>query len=261
MPAPAQRIVAASPALAALCFDLGLGGRVVGISAWTRLPAGESRPVVADALSVDAERLLSVRPDAILTQTDDLSAYDAVRRLAPHVRVEGFRLETLEDIRSAARRIGALAGSPSAAAAALARFDAALTRAQRAAEGRAAPRTLFLVGTDPPLAAGPGTFADELLRLCGGIPLGDEIPGRGRWRATDLETVLQIAPDVLICHCEPGREAATREYWMRWPALPAVRANRVRVVSDPAWLQPSLGLAAVTEELFHGLHGLTMPAP
>ncbi len=256
-----MRLVAASPALAALCFELGLGDRVVGISAWARLPAGESRPVVADALSVDAERLLSVRPDAILAQTDDLSAYDAVRRLAPHVRVEGFRLETLDDIRAAARRIGALAGRPDAADTALARFDAALARAHQAAQGRAAPRALFVVGANPLLAAGPGTFADELLRLCGGIPLGDEIPGRGRWRATDLETVLHIAPDVLICHCEPGREAEIHGYWMRWTDLPAVRHNRVLIVTDPAWLQPSLALAAVAEELFRALHDGTIPSP
>ena len=254
-------MVAASPALAALCFELGLGDRVVGVSAWTRLPAGESRPVVADALSVDTERLLSVRPDAVLTQTDDLSAYDAVRRLSPRTRVEGFRLETLEDIRSAARRIGALAGCQDTAAAALARFDASLDSVRRAARGRPAPRTLFAVGANPPLVAGPDTFMDELLRLCGSIPLGNEIPGRGRWRATDLETVLRCAPDVLICHCEPGREAATREYWMRWKDLPAVRNNRIRVISDPAWLQPSLALAAVAEELFRVLHDGTIPAP
>lgn len=257
---PHPRIVAYSPALAALAFEVGAGDHVVGISRWSRLPAGIRRPVIGDAATADTERLLSVRPDLVLVQHADPALFEALRKIAPQVRVESFEIEALDDIPRAARRIAALTGAPDRGEAPAAAFETHLARIRAAAGGRPAPRVLFVMGAERPAAAGPGTFLAGLIEVCGGTSVGGQLPGQGRWRETDLESILRAAPEVLICQANPGGEAAARAHWMRWPDLPAARAGRVFIVSDPDWTIPTLALAGKLDRMFEWIHGAPPPS-
>lgn len=244
------RIVPFSPTLAAMAFETGLGDRVVGVSRWTRLPRGESRPVVGDAVSVDVEALLAVRPDVVLVQGERIAGLDAARRLAPALHVEPMRIERLGDIAPAARRLAELAGATAASRAAIREFERTLEALRAAPAPAVRPRVLFVLGTTRPTVAGPETFMADLIGLCGGRNAGDDIPGRARWRPTDLESIAQAAPEVLICQAGDGESAAAaRAWWLARSVIPASRAGRVFVVEEPEWTIPSLAIARFAPRL------------
>ncbi|OQW97782.1 MAG: hypothetical protein BWK77_00885 [Verrucomicrobia bacterium A1] len=252
-PAPVAapvRIVPYSPALSAMAFEMGLGDRVVGVTRWARLPAGERRPVIGDAASVDVEGLLSVRPDVILVQGERIAGLDTLARLAPSVRVESVRIERLDEIAPAARRLAVLAGGGEAAEAAVLRFERTLADLRAAPTPAARPRVLFVLGTTRPTVAGPGTFIADLIGLCGGTNAGDDVPGRVLWRAADLETIARAAPDVIVCQAGEGISAeAARAWWMARELIPAARNGRVFAVAEPEWTIPSLHLATLAPRL------------
>lgn len=248
--APSVRIVPYSPSLSAMAFEMGLGDRVVGVSRWSRLPAGEKRPIVGDAAAVDVEGLLSVRPDVILVQGERIAGLDALARLAPSVRVESVRIERLDEIAPAARRLAALAGGGDAAEAAVVRFERTLAALRAAPAPAVRPRVLFVLGTTRPTVAGPGTFIADLIGLCGGTNAGDDIPGRGLWRSADLETISLAAPDIVVCQAGEGASAgAARAWWLARELLPAARSGRVVAVAEPEWTIPSLHIAALAPRL------------
>lgn len=253
------RIVTFSPALTRLAFEIGMGDRVVGVTNHCRLPDGKERPRLGDAFTINAERILSVRPDLIVAQTHPRK-FDGVRALAPNIRIETFEIETLEDVADAAERLGRLAGTPEKGRAAAARFRARLAALRALTTGRDRPRVLYVMGTDRPAVAGADTFIGDLIAAAGGVNAARDIPGETRWRQTQIDHVVAARPEVILCQYTGagGADAAT-EYWLQWEDLPAARDGRVYVVDDE-WTVPSLALADRAERLAVTLHPDLPPA-
>ncbi|MFW6132918.1 MAG: iron chelate uptake ABC transporter family permease subunit [Planctomycetota bacterium] len=250
--APRPRLVTFSPALTRIAFEAGLGEHVVGVTNHCMLPGGERRPRLGDAFTVNAERILSVRPDAVLIQFGR-GKFDGVTALAPDVSVEHFEIERVDDVAAAVERIGRLAGEPEAGLRAAGRFRRRLDRVDDRTTGLENPRVLFVIGTDRPVAAGPETFIGDMIRIAGGVNAGADIPGSTRWRRTQIDHVAAARPDVLICQ-HAGDPAGEGEYWLQWREdLPAAREGRVFAV-DAAWTVPSLALAERTARLALTLH-------
>ena len=258
-PKPAgPRIVSFSPGITQMLWDMGLGEHVVGVTRFCRLPAGVERRTVGDAMTINAEAILAVRPTVILAQTS-ASKFQGVRDIDPTVQVVELKIETMGDVLLAVDRIGRITCREGLARKAREAFEGKVVAVRKAVAGRPAPRVLFVMGTDRPVAAGPGTFLGEMIEAAGGANAGADLSGSGRWRATHIEAILSAAPDVLICQAS-SREAApsAREYWLRWRDLPAAKAGRVHVVTDPAWTIPSTRLAdrlAALAEMIHGARG------
>jgi iron complex transport system substrate-binding protein len=113
---------------------------------------------------------------------------------------------------------------------------------------------LFLIGLDPLMAAGPGTFVDQLLDRAGGRNVLEGL--NVLWPQLSLEEVVRRAPDIVIVGStgEPDPLAALRGR-PGWREVPAVRDGRVYLV-DPNLVNrpgPRMDEAAATlARLIHG---------
>ena len=257
-PAPAKgrtvRIVSFSPAITRILFDMGLGEQVVGVTRFCRLPAGVDRPRVGDAMTINAETILAVKPDVIFAQSRP-SKFQGVRDVRPDVQIVELTLEELPDVVAAIERIGRVVGRGDLAAQRAAAFAAAIQAVRQQVADRKRPRVLFVMGTDRPTAAGPGTFLADLIVVAGGVNAGQDIPGQARWRPTQIEAIIKAAPDVLICQAsDPERGEKVRQYWLKWQDIPAAKARRVHVVTDPGWTIPSTQLAELAGRLARRVH-------
>ncbi|MCX7819475.1 MAG: ABC transporter substrate-binding protein [Kiritimatiellae bacterium] len=259
--AAGPRIVPGSPALAAIAFEIGLTAQVVGVTQWTRLPPGESRPVVGDAHSLHVEALLAVRPELMVLQGEPPAGLAQVRRLRPGLRVERVELERLADIPRAARRLHELAGGdPARPPAAVEQFEQTLERCRRRPPRAHRPRVIFVVGTERPLVAGAGTFVGELIELAGAVNAGAELPGRERWRPAEMEQLWTARPDLVLVHAAASERTAAGAWWRRrWPGAER-GAPRIETVTDPGWVQPSLRTLALLDGLEALLDAQSFPS-
>ena len=255
------RIASFSPAITRILFDMGLGGQVVGVTQFCRLPAGVVRPRIGNALNISSDAILAARPDVILSQTDP-EKFRGVLAEKPDVQVVTLELERLSDIPAAIERIGDIAGRPDLAAACRAAFDAKILLVRKRVAGLARPRVLFVMGTDRPTAAGSDNFVHDLIELAGGVNVGAEIPGATRWRRTHIDAIAKAAPDVLICQSlAQGAAAGARAYWLQWRDLPASAGGRIHVVTDPEWSIPSTHLADLAMDLAEMIHSPARAGP
>jgi iron complex transport system permease protein len=263
-PAPRNvpRVISFSPAITTIIHELGLDDRLVGVTTHCPPVPGRDLPRVGDQFNFSLQQILQLRPDLLLTQSSQ-EHFRSLEKIAPHIRVVNLQIETLEDIPETAAEIAKLLADSTKLPAAVTEFKTVLrtsrARARQAAPdvrtGRA-PRVLFLMGTDRPTAAASGTFLHDMIRLTGAVNAGDELPGRPVWRETTLQAIHDVRPDVLLCQeYNPARQDATREYWMQWNDLPAVRQDRVHILTDPSWTIPSLQLAEKLPRLFEMIHG------
>ena len=107
----------------------------------------------------------------------------------------------------------------------------------------------MLVGTQPPVAAGPGTYSDELLQLLGATNAFAGV--ESQWPQTSAEAIAALDPD-LVLFAVAGLSNTELHAMMGsspWRAIPAARRGRARVVDPGPLTIPSLAAPTVLENL------------
>jgi iron complex transport system substrate-binding protein len=249
---PYPRIISYSPAITDMLFEMGLGDHIVGVTSQCNLPAGQLRTVVGDALSArsSSEAMAAVEPDIILIQQSPEN-FAALKQIRPGVRIEHFDIETVADIAAALERLGTLAGNEAIGRAAKEKFLRQLDSVRARTAGLPKPATLFVLGWDRPSTGGARSFLHEMIQIAGGQDVAEKYP---RWSELNAESVLAMAPEVLICWSDAGTEDRARQYWAGLSTLPAVRSGRIFVVSDRGWTIPSARIAGLADELAGMIH-------
>ena len=233
--APRPRTVSFSPAITAMLFDMGLDDHIVGVTTYCTVPEGLGIPVVGSQLNIRAEPILAVQPDVLLTQTAK-ERFETVRKLNPDIKIKYFRTETLADIADMMVEIAALLDRPEKGIEARKRFLAKLAEVRRRVARRARPRVIFVMGHHNPAVAGRATFMNELIEVAGGVNAAAE--KYERWKSIGVESILNLAPDVIVCQSEVAAADEARRYWEAL-AGSAGRKVRVHVVTDKRWTIPT----------------------
>jgi iron complex transport system substrate-binding protein len=248
-PAPAvpRRVVTLAPSLTDVVVALGLADRVVGVTRYDDAPEVAERPRVGGFLDPSAEAVVALRPDLVLWMTDG-GALPAVERIASlGVPVLAFPIVSVADLLAAARLVGRALGDAPAGERLAAKIDGDVARVRAKAAGVRPVRVLFVVGREPLVVAGPGSYPDEVLRLAGAVNVAT---GARPWPVYPLEKAVADDPEVVV----DGAVLEPPEGLKRLAAIPAVRHGRIVRLKDDAALRPGPRLPAALAELFAALH-------
>lgn len=287
-----MRIVSLVPAATEICYALGLGADLVGVSPECDYPpAAREHPAMIRALleyagktsaetsrmvgtflakgdplyAIDEAALREARPDVILTQglcevcapaVGDVRSVAA--RLAKKARIISLDPHTLLDVLGDIRRVGEAC---EAAAAARSVGDDLRERIERVAfltsRVHARPRTACLEWFDPLFSA--GHWVPEMVELAGGV---DSLGRRGeKSRRLEPKELMVAAPEAAVLmpcgyHLDRARKEApalTGQPW--WRDLPAARTGRVWVADGSSYFnRPGPRLVDGLEILAHVLH-------
>jgi len=245
------RVVSLAPSTTETLFAIGAGAGVVGVSRFCDFPAEVAqRPRVGGFNDPSLEAVLALRP-TLVTGARGPANRGIVERLAAQGIDAYFPPDgSLADVRASIRGLGARVARSAEAEAVVARLDAQLAGVAAALAGARRPRVLLVFGRRPLSVAGPGTFADEMLRAAGAenvVTSGPVYPTIG------VERVLALAPEVIL---EAGMAAGgDADFdWARYPSIPAVRDGRVVRFEDARVLRPGPRVAegvAVLARLLH----------
>jgi len=287
-----MRIVSLLPAATEVCFALGLGGDVVGVSPECDFPpAAREKPVVSRGLldfegkgsgetsrivgerlesggalyHVEENALRSAEPDLILTQgLCDVCAptlgdvEEVASRLPMRPTILSLDPHSLGDILRDIRRVASAAGVEDRATEVVDVLRDRIRNVEgRATRASARPKAVCLEWLDPLFTA--GHWVPELVALAG----GEEVLGRPGQpsRRVDPRDILMAAPDVAVlmpCGFDLGRTekeapVVTQATWFR--DLPAARRDRVWLVDGSSYFnRPGPRVVDGLEILGHILH-------
>lgn len=202
---------------------MGAGDRVVGVTRFCDYPPEVAPiPKVGGLTDANLEAIVALRPDLVIG-VRSRSAQDLGRRLdSAKLAWVMLPVETLEDVRLSVRTLGRIVGQSDRAE------EIARRLPKPASSEPTGPTVLLAFGRKPLIAAGPGTFGDQLIRAAGGRNAldGNDNP----YPTIDRETLLELQPQVVL-----DTSATVAE---PWPAeLEAVKRERVHTL-DPALLRP-----------------------
>ncbi len=222
-----QRVVSLAPSVTEIVFALGAGDRLVGVSTYCDFPeAARVIDRVGTFLQPNLEVILSKRPDLVIAVPSPANRVSVLKleQLGSPVRV--VRADTVEEVFEAIATIGEDLGLRDAAAKLIVDLRSELAEWRTRVVDVDRRRVLMVVGRRPLIAAGAGTYQDELIEMAGGINVAGD--AGGTWPHLSMEVVLMAAPEVIIDTGMGESDAAGSEaFWSPFASIPAVRDGRV----------------------------------
>lgn len=234
-------------------FALGAGPLLVGRSRYCDFPVGVARlPAVGGYVDPNLEAILGLRPDLVTGARGPAGPALSERLAARGVETYFPPTESLAEIDVMISGLGERLGLADAARALVREVATARDALVERVRSKPRPRTLLLFGVTPIVAAGPGSFADEMLSLAGGDNVVGKTGPKVAYPTIDLEHVMALDPDVIL-------DAATEEHGgdrlsAAWQAVRAVREKRVIALGDPVVLRPGPRVALGAAKLAEALH-------
>lgn len=258
---PAKRIVSLVPALTEILFAIGAGPQVIAVSSFDDDPPDVLKlPKVGALLDPDTERILSMRPDLVLTYG---SQTDLDKQLAAAgIRTFSYRHGGLADLTPTFRALGHLTGRVEEADRLAASIEARLAAIRSRVAGRPRPRTLLVMGRTPQSlrqlhASGGIGFLHDVITLAGGANVFSDIKRQAVQASTEM--LISRAPEVILDlqysrELKPGELEKERETWQAVPSIPAVKAGRVHIMLGDHLVVPGPRIAAAAEEYARAIH-------
>jgi iron complex transport system substrate-binding protein len=238
-PARARRIVSLAPVVTETLFLVGAGDRVVGVTRFCDRPAEAQRlPKIGGYTDPSLEAILTLSPDLVVAMPSFGGRAVLERLRATGVPVLVVFADTLPEVRGLVGALADVAGRPAAGHAILRGMDDGLARAAALRTGRPRLRAAVVVGLDPIVLAGPGTFADDALARVG---LASIVPvASPQWPTWSIEALMAARADVLIAAEGPDVAARLRGLLER---VPPERRPRVFAADRPLLMRPGPSLA------------------
>lgn len=263
-PAP-QRIVSLVPALTELLFAIGAGPQVVGVSSYDHEPPEvESRARVGALLDPDTERILSLRPDLVAIYGSQVDLRTQLQRAS--IPVFDYRHAGLADIFTTTRALGAATGHAREADDLVRRLEQRIAAVRARTDRGPRVRTLLVFGREAGAlrniyVSGGRGFLHDMLVAAGGENVMADVAQESVQASTEL--ILTRAPDVILELRDRGslpeaRLQALAGDWSRLASVPAVRHQRVHIVSGTGLTVPGPRVAAAIERLALVLHQARM---
>jgi iron complex transport system substrate-binding protein len=249
----ADRIVSLVPSVTETLFALGVGNEVVGVSSYDDYPPQVLKlPKVGSFLTPNLEAIAALRPTLVIGR-----GISSNQRELRAMRALGYEVLTIDDdslaqIEQSIRIIGTRVGKSREADAAIASIEANVQDVRTRVAPFPKPRTLMLVGHQPIVAVGRGTFLDDLLTIARADNIADA--SSQQWPQLSMEFIVAMRPQVII-DGQMGSDAATpSEFWNSYPTIPAVKNHRVDGYPEDPTLHPGPRVGATLEILAKLVH-------
>jgi cobalamin transport system substrate-binding protein len=257
----ASRIISLVPALTEMAFAIGAGGAVVAVSSYDDFPPEvRSLPRVGALIDPDVERIIRLRPDLVLLYASQQDLMTQLSRASiPYFE---YRHGGLADVTATIRALGARTGRAKEATAVADRIDGRLARLRDRTANLKKPRTLLVFGRESGTlrsiyASGGRGFLHDILEAAGGANVFADVAAESVEASSEM--ILARAPEAIIeirsidMPEGPKRDADVAA-WKSLASLPAVKSNRIHLLTGRAIGVPGPRVADSAEQVAAILH-------
>lgn len=238
-PSSQARIISLTPSATEVMAALGATSLLVGVDDYSEYPPEVKQlPKVGSFLTPNLEAIVGLRPTLVIV--DDIHASSAKALEDAGITTVACAMHTLPDVESALKTVGARIGKTAEATRTAADIETAIDAAVARRPAKR-PKVLAIIdreagGLGNLVAAGTGSYVDELLALVGG---GNALAGAGvRYPKISMEEVLRAQPDVILDLSYAARGEHGMDPW-KTVDVPAAKSGRFHALSEPYLIAPS----------------------
>jgi ABC-type Fe3+-hydroxamate transport system substrate-binding protein len=259
--APARRVVALLPSATETLLAIGAGDRLVARTDYDLGMGVDHLPSVGGGLTPSLELLASLRPDLVIAWEEAGGARIRPRLEAMEIPVFAMRTEDTTAIFANLERFGRLTDREAAADSVARGIRARLDEVRASVASLPSPTVLYLIGTDPPMIAGPGVFIGQLIEVAGGRSAFPEV--RANSPQMSLEEIVRRRPEVILLPAGADTLAAVARLRAMpgWRELLADGRTRVRTLPSDVMHRPGPSIAEAVVLIRDAIHGPAATPP
>lgn len=203
---PGGRFISLSPSITEIMFAIGAGDSLSGVTTPADYPGeAKKKEIVASYDGILFEKIAAMRPQECLTVEGMQSgeSLDVLKRLG--IRVTQYPVSTLDELIACILDVGRKCERDEEARKLAARIKDTVDKMSKELPLKK-ERAVFLVGLDPAVAAGKGSYLNDLCRAAGFLNVLEKVPPS--YSVISFDTIAGLDPDwVILPEGEIGKES------------------------------------------------------
>jgi iron complex transport system substrate-binding protein len=229
LPGQVARVISLAPSFTEIIYALGAEEKLVGVTTYCDYPAeAKLKPRVGDFLNPSLERIVSLKPDCVLTTAP---TQERVTEKLEKLGVKTLELnpESLAGLERCVALIGSLLDRVASADSLVEDLKGSVDELRELTSEVKPKRRVFLeIDTNPIVAPGPRSFVGELIVLAGGENI---VESSFEYPVINPEYIIEKDPEVIVV-ANPGVSVDEVRSRIGWGELSAVKHGRVYSI-DP----------------------------
>lgn len=245
-----KRIISLAPSLTADIHLLGAQDRLVGVTNYCRLDAKHEVPIIASAVDVNIERIVSQEPDLVIaTSLTSAETLEMMKKLG--IKVKFFPLpKSFKEINDQFIALGMLLNKGN-------RAHQIVQKAQDRVEDLVKEiqlkdcKIFMAIGSNPLFCVIPNTFLDDYISFIGGTNIASDLSNG----AISRESVILRNPDMIFIVTMGTIGDEETRIWKSYSHLSAVKSNRVFVIDSEKACSPTpINFVDTLEEIIYKIN-------
>lgn len=231
----ARRIVSLVPWVTKSLYLMGEQSRLVGCTDFCPVEAKDHIPVVANAMNVNLEKTLMLKPDLVIASSlVRPETIDNLKKLGLKVVTQPYP-NSFEEICERFVQIGALVGQEAKAKAIVDQQRERLARLEKQVPAGKKPNVFIQIGAKPLFCAVPNTFMEDFIRFSGGQNIAEAL----KMGSVTREYVLKQNPDVIFIVTMGIVADEEKKTWESYGSMSASKSKRIFILDADKTCSPT----------------------
>jgi iron complex transport system substrate-binding protein len=250
---PPERIISLAPSNTEILFAIGAGDKVVGVTSYDDYPEEVLEiEKIGDFNGINLERIIELEPDLVINYGDGVTEENE-RLLEAGIQIAGFEPESIEEITDTILRIGEITGHKQEALDLVDEMLAQEAELVEKVQGLEKKTVFYEIWHEPLMAAGPGSFIDQLISLAGGENVAKDADGD--YPQFDLEQLIERNPEVyLTANDLPEKTVESIKERPGFSEIDAIKNDRIYLIDGNIISRPGPRIIQALEMIVEAIH-------
>lgn len=248
----AKRIVSLVPWVTKSLYVMGEQSRLVGCTDFCPVEAKDHIPVVANAMNVNLEKILLLKPDLVVSSSlVRPETVDNLTKLGLKVITQPYP-NSFDEICERFVQIGVLVGQEAKAKAIVDQQRERLAQLEKQVPAGKKPNVFIQIGAKPLFCAVPNTFMEDFIRFSGGQNSAEAL----KMGSVTREYVLKQNPDVIFIVTMGIVADQEKKTWESYQSLSATKNKRIFILDADKTCSPTpILFVDALSEMIHLMYG------
>ncbi len=219
-------IIALSPHIVEMLYDIGAGEQIIGTTAFADYPEqAKNIPVIGNYLRLQIEKVITLQPDLIIAWKSGNPSDDLARLQQLGFKIIYSQPNTFADIAKEMQVFGEITGHKIQADKKAKQFLTELNAIKKQYQHKTKVVAFYELWSRPLTTVAKGSWPQQFLTACGVDNPFKQVATP--YPQVNIEKILQTPIQLIIQPLslnQPDREAFN---WQEWSVLPAVKNNRI----------------------------------
>ncbi|MBL4942349.1 MAG: cobalamin-binding protein [Colwellia sp.] len=223
-------IIALSPHIVEMLYDIGAGEQIIGTTAFADYPEqAKNIPVIGNYLRLQIEKVITLQPDYIIAWKSGNPSDDLARLKQLGFTIIYSQPNSFEDIAKEMREFGVLTGHQNQAEQQATQLIKALELIKAQYHDKAAITVFYELWSRPLTTIAKGSWPQQFLNICQAKNPFEQ--ANTPYPQVNIEKILLTPIQIIIQPLSFNQEGSQKEKeafnWQDWPVISAVKNKQI----------------------------------